>query len=139
MRRVSSLFLFLVTLLCLPSAGCGEQVSPEERALLERQKFSVELVSWAPVGEEQLALDLSVTVEGKSDLQQLTVVIRQVGAEQEELQSDLVPLDVAGMGFDDLKPVTVSVKAVEGVAAVGVLLESIPDPAERSRYPELAG
>ena len=141
MRRGASpvLLLLLLPFLLLLATGCGDQANPLERALIARQKFTVELVSWAPVANGRLALDVTVLVEGQSDLHRLTVLIRQVGPEQEELQADLVPVDVEGMGFDGRKSVTLSVPAAAGVQAVAVLVESPPDPEQRSRYPELAG
>ncbi len=134
-----SLFFSWVLICALLQAGCGAGLSPQDRVLLERQKFSVELVSWAPVAEGQLVLDLIVNVHGKSDLQLLTVQVRQVGEGEAELQLDLVPLAVDGMGFDGRKSVTLKVAAAQGVQAVAAVLENEPNAARRSEYPELAG
>ncbi len=137
---MSRSLVFSCVLICvLLQPGCGAGLSPQDRALLERQKFSVDLVSWAPVADGQLALDLIVDVRGKSDLQLLTVQVRQVGDGEAELQLDLVPLAVDGMGFDGRKSVTIKVDAAQGVQAVAVVLESEPDAGRRSEYPELAG
>ena len=137
---MSRSLVFSCVLICvLLHAGCGAGLSPQDRALLERQKFSVELISWAPVANGQLALDLIVNVHGKSDLQLLTVQVRQVGGGEDELQLDLVPLAVDGMGFDGRKSVTIKVDAAHGVQAVAAVLESEPDARRRSEYPELAG
>ncbi len=137
---MSRSLVFSCVLICvLLQAGCDAGLSPQDRALLERQKFSVELVSWAPVAEGQLVLDLIGNVHGKSDLQLLTVQVRQVGGGEDELQLDLVPLAVDGMGFDGRKSVTVTVDAAQGVQAVAVVLENEPDAGRRSEYPELAG
>lgn len=132
---VSSCMLLCVLLL----ARCGTSLSPQDQVLLERQKFSVELVSWAPMAGGQLAIDLIVAVRGKSDLRQLTVQIRQVGAEEEELTLDLVPLAVDGMGFDGRRSATVMVDAAPEVQAVAVVLENEPDADRRSDYPEFPG
>ncbi len=137
---MSRSLVFSCVLICvLLQPGCGAGLSPQDRALLERQKFSVDLVSWAPVADGQLALDLIVNVRGKSDLRRLTVQVRQVGGGEDELQLDLVPLAVDGMGFDGRKSVTIKVDAAQGVQAVAVVLESVLDAGHRSEYPELAG
>ena len=65
-------------------------------------------------------------------------MVSQVGAAEEELQLDLVPLDVGGMGFDGRKSLTLSVAAAEGVQALAVLLENVPDAGRQADYPELA-
>jgi hypothetical protein len=122
----------------LVAMGCGDGPSPAERILLERQKFSVELLSWAPVGEGRLALDLQVHVMGRSDLGTLTVEVHQVGPAEEVVRIDRVPLDVAGMEFDDQRTVTTSVDAGEGVAAVAVVLVNVPAEEDRSAYPEFS-
>ena len=120
--------------------ACPEPLSPHERILVERQKFSVQLISWAPVSIDRLALDLQVEVRGRSDLDQVTVEVRQVGADDQVLRADLLSLDVGGMGFDDRRPLTVEVpSAGEGVRAVGVVLEVDPDESTRGAYPEFAG
>ena len=75
-------------------AGCGDS---SKRSSLQT------------VADGQLALDLIVNVHGKSDLQLLTVQVRQVGGGEDDLQLDLVPLAVDGMGFDGRKSVTVTV------------------------------
>ncbi len=134
-----SLFFSCVLICVLLHAGCGAGLSPQDRVLLERQKFSVELVSWAPVAEGQLALDLIVNVHGKSDLQLLTVQVRQVGDGEAELRLDLVPLAVDGMGFDGRRSLTIMVDAAPGVQAVAAVPEIEPDASRRSEYPELAG
>ena len=137
---MSRSLVFSCVLSCvLLQAGCGAELSSQDRGLQERQKFSVELVSWAPVADGQLALDLIVNVHGKSDLQRLTVQVRQVGGGEDELQLDLVPLAVDGMGFDGRKSVTIKVDAAQGVQALAVVLENEPDAGRRSEYPELAG
>jgi hypothetical protein len=120
-------------------AGCGAELSQRDQALLERQKFSVDLVSWAPLADGRLALDLTVNLRGKSDLRLLTLQVRQVGAGEDELQVDLVPVAVDGMGFDGRKSLTVTVAAAQGVQAVAIVLENVPDAGRRSEYPELAG
>ena len=50
-----------------------------------------------------------------------------------------MPLAVDGMGFDGRKSLTVTVDAAQGVQAVAVVLENVPDAQRRSEYPELAG
>jgi len=126
-------------LICVLSlSACGDALSPQDRILLERQKFSVELTSWAPLEGGTLVLDLAVNLSGKSELRQLTVQIRQVGAEEDELQLNLVPLAVDGMGFDGRKSLTITLDAAQGVQAVAVVLENEPDAGRRSQYPEFA-
>jgi hypothetical protein len=139
--RLSARTLFPISIAfsLLAAFGCGDGPSPADRVLLERQKFSVELLSWAPVGEEgQLALDLQVHVAGKSDLETLTVEVRQVGPAEDVVRVDRVPLEVAGMEFDDQRTVTTSVPLGEGVAAVAVVLENVPAEDSRSAYPEFS-
>ena len=128
--------------LCIPVlvAACGGEISPTDQVLLERQKFEVELVSWAPLPDGQVALDLQITVRGKSELERLTVAVHQVDDSQEVLRIDPATLDVAGMDYDDRRLATVHVpSAGEALAAVAVLLENVPEEVRRASYPEFAG
>lgn len=134
-----SLILSCVLFCVLLLSGCGDAISLQDQVLLERQKFSVELTSWAELAGGQLVLDLTVDVRGKSELRELTVQIRQVGAEEDELQVSLVPVAVDGMGFDGRKLVTITLDAAQGVQAVAVVLENVPDAGRRTHYPEFAG
>ena len=130
----------LLTVFLAAGVSCGESLSPAERILLERQKFSIVLVSWAPVMGDQLALDLELDVRGQSRLDQLTVEVRQVGADDQVLRVDALSLDVAGMKFDGRRTFTRNVpSAGEGVRAVGVVLENAPEDSKRATYPEFAG
>lgn len=138
MRRGVGSSGLLVLLLAL-AGGCGEELSPSDRVLLERQKFEVEILSWAPLPDGQIALDLKVAVKGKSDLDQLTVEVRQVDDEENVLRAEPVTLDVAGMGWDDARAVTVRVAgAGPQVRAVAVFRENVPDESKRGSYPEFA-
>ena len=119
--------------------GCGPALSPADRVLVERQKFSVQLTSWAPVADV-IALDLQVDVRGSSKLEKLTVDVRQVGEGEAILQTNLVTLDVAGLEFDGRLVETVEVpSAGEAVRAVAVLLENVPPQSRRAEYPEFDG
>jgi hypothetical protein len=117
--------------------GCGQGASVAERVARERLRFEVELISWAPLPDGQVALDLQVAVAGRSDLKRLTVEVRQVDASQQILRADPVSLDVAGMDFDARRRVTVQVpSAGDAVAAVAVVLEAEPGESARGSYPE---
>ena len=129
--------LGLVLMLAAGLVSCEEEVSPTDRVLLERQKFEVKLISWAPLPEARVALDLEILVKGRSELEKLTVSVQQVDASQEVLRTDPMTLDVAGMDYDDRRLATIHVpSAGEAVDAVAVLLENIPGEAARASYPE---
>jgi len=130
----------VAALVLLWTAACGGDIAPAERVLIERQKFEVELISWAPLPDGQLVLDLQIDVQGRSDLEWLTVEVRQVGVNQELLRADPVPLDIAGMEFDGRRTVTMQLSSAgEAVSAVAVLREEIPAESKREDYREFAG
>ncbi len=121
--------------LCL--GACGEDVSPADRVLLERQKFEVKMLSWAPLPDGRIALDLQIDVRGRSVLEGLTVSVQQVNSAQEMIREDALTLDVAGMGFDEHRLVTEHVpSAGEELDALAVLLENVPGEEKQAAYPE---
>ena len=127
--------LLVAVAVCL--GACGEEISPADRVLLERQKFEVTMLSWAPLPDGRIALDLQIGVHGRSELEGLTVTVQQVNAAQEMIREDLLTLDVAGMGFDDQRLVTAQVpSAGEELDALAVLLENVPGEEKRAAYPE---
>ncbi|MGD8374562.1 MAG: hypothetical protein PVF68_00365 [Acidobacteriota bacterium] len=135
--------LFLVLLGAIASGSslsCGPDVAPGDRTLIERQRFEVQLRSWAPQPDGRIALDLDVRVTGQSTLQYLTVRVQQVDAQQRILRDDPLPLDVSGMGFDDERAITTHVpSAGDALDALAVVLENVPPVESRGDYPEFAG
>lgn len=135
MRR----FARCIATLALPAAvlACGEPARGDEHVLRERQKFEVRLLSWAPLASGRVAVDVEISVAGRSDLDQLTVEVQQVDGEQSLMRVDPATLDVSGMDYDAKRLATLEVDgAGEGVQAVAVVLENLPDAARRAAWPE---
>ena len=136
--------LFIASLLAVAAAGCSAPTADDLVAdvIAIRNQYEVALSSWidrnAGTPQASLYLDVNVINNGQQSLQNLTVLVEQLDADNEVLSADRVTLDVSGMTGGLSKSTGVEVSPVAaGVEGVRLTIEPNPPADVWSQFPEL--
>jgi len=136
--------LFTTLLLAVVAVGCAAPSADDLVAdvIATRNQYEVALSSWidrnAGTPQATLYLDVNVINNGQDSLQDLTVLVEQLDADNEVLDTQRVAIDVSGMTGGLSKSTGVEVSPVApGVEGVRVTIEPNPPADFWNEFPEL--
>lgn len=136
--------LLVTFLLAAVAVGCGAPSADDLVAdvIATRNQYEVALSSWidrnAGTPQATLYLDVNVINNGQQSLQDLTVLVEQLDADNAVLDSQRVAIDVSGMTGGLSKSTGVEVSPVApGVEGVRVVIEPNPPADVWNEFPEL--
>lgn len=136
--------LFTAVLLAVVAVGCSAPSADDlvAEVIATRNRYEVTLSSWidrdAGTPQASLYLDVNVINNGQESLQELTVLVEQLDADNEVLDTQRVAIDVSGMTAGLSKATGVEVTPMApGVEGVRLRIEADPPAEVWDQFPEL--
>jgi hypothetical protein len=131
----SLLFAFLSTLYI----SC-EAKNPLEKALQERKRYEVEVLSWAIVEGENIVANIRLTGPVRTSLKYITVRFDQYDNKKNIIKKDWIPFDLSELAGIGAKEFTLSLECGDvSVTQLAALIDYEPHTKDRKHLKELEG